>query len=85
LQALFFAYGITPPGDLWLGHAPRFVSLHAACVAAVQGEVANAAIYDRVLNSTTRPDILRDRSTLGEASPDRHQPAFRRCAERGGR
>jgi hypothetical protein len=43
------------------------------------------AIYDRVLNSTTRPDILRVYSALREASLERHLPAFRRCAERGGR
>jgi hypothetical protein len=85
LLALFAGYGITPPKDRWRGHAPRFASLHAACVAAVQGETLNVAIYDRVLNSTTRPDILRVYSALREASLDRHLPAFRRCAERGGR
>jgi len=85
LLALFTAYGITPPKDRWRGHAPRFASLHAACVAAVQGEIDNVAIYDRVLNSTTRPDILRVYSALREASLERHLPAFRRCAERRGR
>jgi hypothetical protein len=85
LLALFTAHGITPPRDRWRGNAPRFASLHAACVAAVQGEIDNVAIYDRVLNSTTRPDILRVYSALREASLDRHLPAFRRCVERGQR
>ena len=85
LLALFDTYRITPPGDRWRGHAPRFASLHAACVAAVQGEIDNVAIYNRVLNSTTRPDILRVYSALREASLERHLPAFRRCAERGER
>lgn len=85
LLALFAAYGITSPKDRWRGHAPHFSSLHAACVAAVQGEIDNVAIYDRVLNSTTRPDILRVYRALREASLERHLPAFRRCAERGQR
>ena len=85
LLALFDTYGITTPTDRWRGHAPRFAGLHAACVAAVQGEIDNVAIYDRVLNSTTCPDILRVYSALREASLDRHLPAFRRCVERGQR
>lgn len=83
LLALFATYGITPPSDRWRGNAPRFASLHDACVAAVQGEIDNVAIYDRVLTSTTRPDILRVYRALREASLDRHLPAFRRCAARG--
>lgn len=83
LLALFTAYGVTPPKDRWRGNAPRFASLPAACVAAVQGEIDNVAIYDRVLNSTNRTDILRVYSAVREASLDRHLPAFRRCAERG--
>ena len=82
LLSLFATYGITPPSDRWRGNAPHFASLHAACVAAVQGEIDNVAIYDRVLNSTTRPDILRVYNALREASLDRHLPAFRRCADR---
>lgn len=83
LLALFATYGITSPSDRWRRNAPRFASLHDACVAAVQGESDNLAIYDRVLTSTTRPDILRACRALREASLDRHLPAFRRCAERG--
>ena len=82
LLALFTAYGITPPKDRWRGHAPRFASLHAACEAAVQGEIDNVAIYDRVLKSTTRADIIRVYTALREASQERHLPAFRRCAQR---
>jgi hypothetical protein len=82
LLALFETYGITPLKDRWRGYAPRFASLNAACVAAVQGEIDNVAIYDRVLNSTTRRDILHVYSALREASLERHLPAFRRCVER---
>lgn len=82
LRALFAEYGITPPKDRWRGAAPRFASVHAACEAAVQGEIDNVAIYDRVLQSTARADIIAVYRGLREASLYRHLPAFRHCVER---
>ncbi|MFN3844262.1 MAG: ferritin-like domain-containing protein [Paracoccaceae bacterium] len=82
LLALFAKCGITPPQDRWRGAAPRFSNAHAACEAAVQGEIDNVAIYDRVLRSTARPDMIAVYSALREASLERHLPAFRRCIER---
>lgn len=46
LLALFAEYGTTPPKDRWRGAAPRSADLHAACEAAVQGEIDNVAIYE---------------------------------------
>lgn len=63
---------------------PRFASVHDACRASVQAEIDNAAIYDRILQSTHRDDILRVYRALQSASTDRHLPAFQRCAMRGG-
>jgi len=85
LLRLFERYGIAPPPDRWTGSSPRFSSLSAACAEAVQAEIDNAAIYDRVLKTTTRADILSVYHALRDASLDRHLPAFRRCAEREGR
>ncbi|MFN4128989.1 MAG: ferritin-like domain-containing protein [Paracoccaceae bacterium] len=85
LLALFETYGLAPPPNRWAGHAPRFNSLHAACFAAVQGEIDNVHLYDRALMTTRRPDILATWQALRSASLDRHLPAFRRCAEGGGR
>ena len=85
LLALFESYDIKPPKDRWRNNAPRFSSLNAACVAAVEGEIANVALYDRVSRSTQRPDILSVYNALREASLDRHLPAFRRCVERENR
>ena len=58
LRTLFARYGLAVPGNLWLGRVPRFSSLTEACAAGVAAEVANAALYDRVLSATERPDIL---------------------------
>jgi hypothetical protein len=53
-----------------------------ACVSAVQGEIDNVALYDKLLASTRRPDILAVYHALRAASLDRHLPAFQRCAQR---
>jgi hypothetical protein len=82
LVALFRAYGLTPPGNQWEGKAERFDSVASACAAAVQSEIDNAGLYDRLLQSTERPDILRVYHNLMDASQHRHLPAFQRCMNR---
>lgn len=88
LLTLFERYSLPVPPNPWPGKTPRYPSVDAACVAAVQAEIDNAALYDRVLASTRRPDILDVFQALRSASQDRHLPAFQRCAQRsagGGR
>lgn len=82
LLALFDHYGITPSENRWAGKTPHFASVHAACIAGVQGEIENVAMYDRLLRSTRRVDILKVFQSLRSASQDRHLPAFQRCAQR---
>ena len=82
LVTLFERYGLPVPPNPWRGKAPRYQSVDAACVAAVQAEIDNAALYDRLLASTRRPDILAVLQALRSASQDRHLPAFQRCAQR---
>jgi len=84
LLALFDRYGTVQPENRWAGKAPRFKSVHAACLAGVQGEIENVALYDRLLASTRRADILDVFQSLRAASQDRHLPAFQRCAQRNG-
>jgi len=82
LLSLFEKYGIAAAPNRWPGKLPRFSSVHEACAAAVQGEIENVALYDRVLKTTRRPDILSVYQALRSASLDRHLPAFQRCAQR---
>jgi hypothetical protein len=84
LAATFRHYGIALPDNPWPGKVPRFASLREACEAGVLAEVDNAALYERLLAATTRPDILAVFRRLRDASQQRHLPAFQRCAERGG-
>jgi hypothetical protein len=85
LLALFEKYGVAPPANRWAGRVPRFDNVQAACVASVQAEIDNMAVYDKVFKTTTREDILAVYSALRAASQDRHLPAFQRCAQGGGR
>jgi rubrerythrin len=84
LSGLFSRYHVSMPANPWPGRVPRFESIRQAYEAAVAGEVANAALYDRLLAATQRADILAVFRRLREASEERHLRAFRRCVERGG-
>lgn len=83
LRTLFQRYGLVVPGNPWPGRVPRFASTREACEAGIEAEIANAALYARLMRSTRRPDILAVFGNLERASQERHLPAFRRCATRG--
>jgi hypothetical protein len=83
LLALFARYGLPVPDNPWPGRVERYASLREACEAGVAAEIANAALYDRLLAGTRRADILAVLRNLREASQERHLPAFQRCAQRG--
>lgn len=82
LRRVYKRYGITPPPNTWVGNVPRFKSVKSACVAAVQAEIDNADLYDRIMKRTSRADILTVFQNLRDASQQRHLPAFQRCIER---
>jgi hypothetical protein len=82
LLAVFDKYDLTPPSNPWPDKVDRYPSLRDACAAAVEAEIANAALYERLLASTARSDILMVFRNLRDASQERHLPAFRRCVER---
>lgn len=83
LRALFRRYGLEIPENTWPGRVPRFASVREACEAAVDAEIENAALYDRLMRSTDRQDILTVFGNLQRASEEHHLRAFRRCATRG--
>jgi len=84
LRALFVTYGLDLPANPWAGRVERYTSVQEACEAGVAAEVDNAALYERLLSATRRPDILATFRRLQEASQERHLAAFRRCAARRG-
>lgn len=82
LCGLFDRYGLAVPENTWPGNVTRYASLQEACAAGVAAEIDNSALYQRLLASTQRPDVLAVFRNLQEASQQRHLPAFRRCLER---
>ncbi len=85
LTNLYRRYDVPLPANTWPGRAPRFASVQAACEAAVIAEIANGQMYERLLGSTQRLDILTVLCKLKAASQQRHPPAFQRCGQGGGR
>ncbi len=84
LIALLERHGITPPEDSWPGRVSAPGSVEEACAAGVEAEIENDAMYTRLLKVVSEPDARRVMENLRSASQDRHLPAFRRCASRGG-
>ncbi|RPJ46331.1 MAG: DUF2202 domain-containing protein [Betaproteobacteria bacterium] len=82
LCALFAHYGLPIPPNSWPGKVERYADLQAACAAGVAAEIANGAMYERLLAASRRPDILTVLRNLQEASQQRHLPAFQRAAQR---
>lgn len=82
LLSLFECFGVEPPQDKWAGKVRAPTTLVEACRAAVEGEIENAAMYDRLLNQISDPEARKVMQRLREASQERHLPAFRRCLQR---
>jgi len=81
LETLFTTYGVPLPAtNPWVGQAPRFASVSAACTVGVDAEIVNVNLYTRLMDSTARADILLVYQQLQAASRDSHLPAFQRCA-----
>lgn len=83
LLGLFAKHDCEPSANRWIGRVKRYASVREACADAVQAELANAALYERLLAATTRSDLLTVFRNLRDASQERHLPAFRRCLARG--
>ena len=83
LLSLFNSYGITVPRNNWPGRVTQYKTLLEACKAGVTAEIENGQMYDRLLKSTDKSDILTVLRNLQEASQQRHLAAFQRCVERG--
>ena len=84
LLAQFRRLGIAPEPDTWPGRVTAPATLAEACASAVQAEIENAAMYDRLLAQTTDPEVRAIMLRLREASQEHHLPAFRRCLAREG-
>jgi hypothetical protein len=85
LEALFKDRGLEAPENRWAGaEVPSYTSVKEACTAAVEFEIRNGALYDRLLAVESLPDDVRRAFEYNrDASLQHHKPAFERCAARG--
>lgn len=74
--------GLAVPDDDQASKGVAPASLADACKEAVAAEIANIALYDRIIPQITDPALQRVLSNLQAASRDNHLPAFQRCLER---
>lgn len=72
-------YGVTVPENPGLASPVSFATLAEACLAGVDAEIADAALYDELMAVTTHTDLLRVYERLQKASLNSHLPAFESC------
>ncbi len=84
LLPLFEKYDIPVPEDDWASRIEAPASIREACQVAVEAEIENGEMYDRLLGfACDYPDVQDVFKKLQSASLENHLPAFQRCVERG--
>jgi hypothetical protein len=79
-KTLFDRYGVAVPKAPAV-EVPKFASLQDACKAAVDAEIANRNLYDKMFATLKDyPDMLKVATQLRTVSDQNHLPAFQRCA-----
>lgn len=74
--------GFVIPANHWEGKGEAPATLVEACSMAVEAEIENIALYDRLLPAIADDVVRQVLQNLQDASRDNHLPAFRRCLER---
>jgi hypothetical protein len=82
LLPLLKRYRVEVPANPYLGKVGFYNSIKEACLAGVQAEIDNIALYDEIESMVSQQDILDVFYNLRWASQERHLPAFQRCANR---
>jgi hypothetical protein len=82
LEDLLEARDLPVPDNPWAAaDTPTYASRQEACAAAVEFEVSNVALYDRLLATEALPDdVAQVFAHNRRASLEHHRPAFERCA-----
>lgn len=74
--------GFAIPANNWEGKGEAPATLAQACSMAIEAEIENIALYDRLLPAIADDVIRQVLQNLQDASRENHLPAFRRCLER---
>lgn len=73
--------GVKVPPNSWAGKVAAPTSIAEACEHAIEGEIENIALYDRLIPMIADPAARQVMENLQAASRDRHLPAFKRCLD----
>jgi len=84
IKRQFQRLGFEIPDNRWAGHVAAPASLVEACESAIQAEVENIELYDRLIPLIVDGAVRNVFENLQAASRDNHLPAFRRCLIREG-
>jgi rubrerythrin len=81
LKAIYDKYGLTTPQNFLSGTITAPATLQQACQIGVEAEIINASLYqDKLLPVVIDyPDIVTVFENLGNASQQKHLPAFEKC------
>lgn len=83
LLPLFTQYHVDIPEDDWASRVQVPDTVLDACRLAVEDEIENAEMYERLLKSVSDyPDVVAVLKQLQRASVENHLPAFQRCVAR---
>jgi hypothetical protein len=83
LLPLFEKYGVPVPEDNWGLRIEAPSSVLEGCHIAIEAEIENAEMYERLLDLTREyPDVQGVLTQLQRASTENHLPAFQRRAKR---
>jgi len=74
--------GFKIPANEWEGRGEAPETIAAACKQAIDGEIDNIALYDRLIPQIDDPAVQHVLQRLSDASRRNHLPAFRRCLQR---
>ena len=79
LSRLFTKYGLAIPANPGLTGTPTLSPLANACQVGVDAEIADATLYDELLEVTDNADLIQVFKNLQRASLNAHLPAFETC------
>ena len=82
LKPFFTKYSEQVPVNKYLGEIESDTSIKEACLAGVDAETENVALYDRIFELTDDDELIAVFKRLQTASQDRHLRAFKRCSIR---
>lgn len=81
LETLFARYDLVPPANPFdVATVDGYTSVQEACAVGVEAEIANAALYDDILDAEIPADVRQVLTSNRDASLYNHLPAFQRCA-----